>query len=336
MAGFTNAATRRIARRFGAAWCYTEMANAAGMIHDSDRTWQILETFPDEGPVVAHLYGTDPATFAEAARLIAASGRFVAIDLNAGCPAPKITRGGAGAALMRDPARIGRIVAALRGACDLPITVKTRLGPRPGQAAIFDILQAVADAGATALAVHARYTSQGHAGPVDLSTLAAVKARARIPIIGNGGIRDFPSAHRMLAETGVDALMIGQAAIGNPWVFQHLSADLAAPPPVAPHPRLPLDELRSAIHTHLDAEVERLTLLASRYPLPGDVLDPEAATVIGFRVHFFRYLRGLKGVAWARGQLCNLHTLEEVRALVDACLAREAAYRARGAGKRDA
>ena len=329
MAGFTNAATRRLAQRFGARLTYTEMVNAAGLIHDSDKTWQLLETFADEGPVVAHLYGADPDSFAEAARRIAATGRFCAIDLNAGCPVPRITRGGAGAALLRQPALAGRIVAAIRAACDLPVTVKTRLGPHPRQIAVFDLLQAVEDGGAAALALHGRFTSQGHTGAVDLARVAEVRARARIPVIGNGGIADAASARRYLAATGVAALMIGKAAIGRPWIFRDVAAGLADSVEPGPAARPDLDELREVLFTHLDDEVERLTVIARKYPLPTDALDPEAATVIGFRCHFFRYLGGLKGVAWARGQLCRLHTLDEVRALVDACLAREADYRAR-------
>jgi nifR3 family TIM-barrel protein len=330
MAGFTNAATRRIAGRHGAVLTYTEMTNAAGLVHASDKTWQILETFADEVPVVAHLYGTDPASFAEAARHIAATGRFCAIDLNAGCPVPKITRSGAGSALIGQPTRIGQIIAAIRAACDLPVTVKTRLGPHPGAVAIFDILQAAEDAGASALAIHGRYTSQGHTGPVDIATVAAVRQRAGIPIIGNGGIADLATARLFVETSGVDALMIGQAAIGRPWIFETLAEDLAAPGQAGARPRLSLDTLRTAIFAHLDAEVERLSVIAANYPLPNSVLNPESAAVIGFRCHFFRYLTGLRGVAWARGQLCNLHTLDQIRDLVDGCLAREAAYRARG------
>ena len=312
------------------------MAHATGLIHASDRTWQLLETFTDEGPVIAHLYGTDPAAFAEAARLIAASGRFMGIDINAGCPAPKITRSGAGATLMRDPALVGRIVAAIRAVCDLPVTVKTRLGLHPGHLACFDLLQAVQDNGASALAIHGRFASQGHTGPVDLAQVAALRERASIPIIGNGGIRDAAAARRFLDATGVGALMIGQGAIGNPWIFQELAAGLADPSAEAPHPRRSLDELRAAIHDHLDAEVEFLERLAHKYPHARDKLTPEYAAVIGFRVHFFNYLRGLRGVARARGQLNCLQTLEQVRALVDTCLACEAEFRARHTRATDA
>ena len=328
MAGFTNAPTRRLAQRFGARLTYTEMVNATGLVHESNQTWQLLETFADEGPVVAHLYGADPASFAEAARQIAATSRFCAIDINAGCPVPRITHIGAGAMLLRQPALARRIVAAIRAACDLPVTVKTRLGPHPRQIAIFDFLRAIEDGGAAALALHGRFTSQGHTGAVDLALVADVRARARIPVIGNGGIADAASARRFLSETGVAALMIGKAAIGRPWIFRDVAAGLADPGAPGLAGRPDLYELRSVLFGHLADEVERLKVMARKYPLPADTLDPEAAAVIGFRCHFFRYLSGLRGVAWARGQLCRLRTLDEVRALVDACLAREAEYRA--------
>jgi tRNA-dihydrouridine synthase len=130
--------------------------------------------------------------------------------------------------------------------------------------------------------------------------------------------------------------MIGKAAIGRPWIFRDVAAGLADPGAPGPAGRPDLDELRSVLFGHLADEVERLTVIARKYPLPADALDPEAATVIGFRLHFFRYLSGLKGVAWARGQLCRLRTLDEVRALVDACLTREAEYRARRPATGDA
>jgi nifR3 family TIM-barrel protein len=332
MAGFTDAAMRRLAARYGAALSFTEMTNAAGVIHDSARTWQLLETFPDEGPVVAHLYGVDPAVLAAAASRIAATGRFCGIDLNAGCPVRKIAARGAGAALMRDPARIGRIVAAVRAACDLPVSVKTRLGPRVGQTAVFDVLDAVTAAGAAFLAVHARFATQGHTGPVRLDLLAEVKRRAAIPVVGNGGIAGPADAARMAAATGVDAIMIGRAALGNPWVFRSAAAGLTAaaaglPPP--PEDRVPLEELRRVLFEHIEGAVALRRLWQAHGTPPPGALAPEQAAVVSFRCHFFRYLTGLKGASYARGCLPALATLDDVRRLVDACLEREAAYRQR-------
>ena len=222
MAGFTNAAMRRICHRFGAGLTYTEMVNATGVLHASDKTWHLLETFPDEGPVAAHLYGADPAILGEAAARVGALGRFAAIDLNAGCPVRKITSSGAGAALMKSPELIGRIVAAMRAATHLPITVKTRLGPQPDQIVVLEILRAVEEAGGAALTVHGRFATQEHSGDVRLDLLAEVKRASRIPVIGNGGVLDAADAVQMFRETGVDAVMVARGATGNPWIFQEI------------------------------------------------------------------------------------------------------------------
>ena len=334
MAGYTNAPMRRICHQHGASLSYTEMTNDLGLLHDSDKTWHLLETFGDEGPVVAHLYGTEPCSLAEAAAKAEASGRFAAVDLNAGCPVHKVTANGAGAALIKDPQRIHDILAAMRRAIRLPLTVKTRLGPRPDKVAIFDILQAAESAGADALALHGRFTSQGHGGEVDLGLLAEVKRRARIPVIGNGGICSANDAWRMLRETRVDALMIARAAIGNPWVFEEIREGLASggEPPAhnrtSGRTRRDLSVIRDTLEAHMDAELHLIRLIRERYGVPRDAIDPEETLATTFRCHLFRYLHGLKGSSYVRGRLHELHTLEQIRAAVASCLEREAAYRA--------
>lgn len=240
MAGFTDAAMRRVCHQCGAGLTYTEMVNATGILHDSGKTWQLLETLPGEGPVVAHLYGSEPQVLADAAARVAATGRFVAIDLNAGCPMRKITTNGSGAALMKDPDRIGRIVAAMVSATSLPITVKTRIGRHPDRVLGMDILRAVESAGGAAITFHGRFASQEHSGDVRLDLLADLKRASRIPVIGNGGIRTAADARQMFRETGVDAVMIARGALGNPWIFRETANALAASPPLptaCPQPR---------------------------------------------------------------------------------------------------
>jgi len=334
MAGYTNAPMRRICHQHGAALSYTEMTNDLGLLHESDKTWHLLETFRDEGPVVAHLYGTEPDTLAEAAAKAEQTGRFAGIDLNAGCPVHKITANGAGAALIKDPQRIHDILAAMRRAVRLPLTIKTRLGPRSDKVAIFDILQAAESAGADALALHGRFTSQGHGGDVHLDLLAEAKNRARIPIIGNGGVCSAHDAWRMFHETGVDAVMIARAAIGNPWIFEEISLDLSAgeEPPVhvrtRGRTRRELSVIHDQLEAHMAAELELLRLIRERYALPRNAIEPEEALATTFRCHLFRYLHGLKGSSFVRGRLHELHTLADIREAVASCLEREAAYRA--------
>lgn len=334
MAGYTNAPMRRICHRHGAVLCYTEMANDIGLLHDSDKTWHLLETFADEGPVVAHLYGTEPATLAESAAKVEQTGRFAGVDLNAGCPVHKITANGAGAALIKDPQHIHDILAAMRKAVRFPLSIKTRLGPRPDHVAIFDILQAAEAAGADALTLHGRFTSQGHGGDVHLDLLAEVKSRARIPVIGNGGVCSAHDAWRMFRETGVDAVMIARAAIGNPWIFEDIQHDLAAGVEPPAHDRTrgrtrrDLAIIRGQLEEHMAAELELLHLIRERYALPQHAIDAEESLATTFRCHLFRYLHGLKGSSYLRGRLHELHTLDEIRMAVATCIEREAAYRA--------
>ena len=322
MAGYTDAAMRRICHQFGAALCYTEMTNAISLLRNADKTWHLLETLPGEGPLVAHLYGTDPAIFGEAAACVAATGRFVAIDVNVGCPARKITSNGAGAALMEKHAEVGRIVAAMHAATTLPITVKTRIGPRAGCITVFDILREVEQNGGAALAVHGRFATQGHSGDVHLDVLAEVKRVARIPIFGNGGIHDKTGAEKMFRETGVDGILIAQGAIGNPWIFKEI-CDVSDAAPA----RRDLDELRAALDMHISDEIALQNQIAAHFHLPSRALPPEAATVATFRCHLFRYLRGCRGANHVRRDLNTMRTLDAVRAAIAGCLEQEALFR---------
>jgi len=334
MAGYTNAPMRRICRQHGAALTYTEMTSDLGLLRASDKTWHLLETFDDEGPVIAHLYGTDPSTLAAAAAKVEQTGKFVGIDLNAGCPVHKITSNGAGAALIKDPQRIHDILAAMRKAVQLPLTVKTRLGPHPDKISILEILAAAEEAGADALALHGRFTSQGHGGDVRLDLMADVKRNASIPIIGNGGVCSPHDAWRMFHETGVDAVMIARAAIGNPWIFEEIQSALAsAQEPVAHNrtglrPRRDLKEIRATLEAHMDAEQSLIRIIMDRYNLPQDANSADEALATTFRCHLFRYLHGLKGSSYVRGRLHELHPLADIRAAVTSCLEREAVYRA--------
>jgi tRNA-dihydrouridine synthase B len=340
MAGFTDAAMRRTCHQHGAALTFTEMVNATGVLHDSDKTWHLLETLPGEGPVVAHLYGIEPEIMAAAAAAVAATGRFVAVDVNAGCPVRKITTQGCGAALMPKPERVAQIVAAMHAATTLPITVKTRIGLRTDRILVMEVLRAVEEAGGAALTVHARFASQEHSGDVHLKVLAEVKRASRIPIVGNGGIRCGADARRMLAETGVDALMIGRGAMGNPWIFEavnaalethHAVTDAAARAAAAAQqatPQRDLGELRQVLAGHVESSMELQRQIHAHHRVTERTLAPEAAVALTFRCHLFRYLAGLKGASYLRGRLNELHSLADILHAVDGCLEREGRYRA--------
>jgi len=333
MAGFTDAAMRRIAGEHGASLTFTEMVSDMGLLHERAKTWQLLERMEGEVPVTGHLYGSSPASLAEAARKVEACGGFAGIDLNAGCPVKKITQTGAGAALINNPALVYQILSAMRRAVGVPLTIKTRLGPHPGAIAIFDILKAAEDAGADAIIVHARFTSQGHGGEPDLALLRAVKERASIPVIGNGGIRSAWDAWRMFSETGVDAVMVARAAIGNPWIFEELRCALAAPEapavydPTRGRPKRALAEIRSVLLEHLERGQALQQRNRVRDDGPANAMTAESALAATFQCHLFRYLTGLKGSSYLRSHLQTLNSIDSIIAAVDACLEREQAFR---------
>ncbi|MFO7937523.1 MAG: tRNA-dihydrouridine synthase family protein [Kiritimatiellia bacterium] len=334
MAGFTSAPTRKIAREHGADMTFTEMTSDMGLIHEQPKSWYLLERFEGEEPVVAHLYGSAPESLAEAAHKIEEHGGFAGIDLNAGCPVRKITRNGAGSELIKNPGQIFNILSAMRKTTSLPLSIKTRLGPHPHNIAVFDILKAAEDAGADAITVHARFTSQGHKGDADLALLAEVKSKALIPVTGNGGIRSARDAWRMFQETGVNAIMPARCAIGNPWLFSDIRKGLAAavPPPVYEptrgRPRRNLDMVRALLLRHLYDEKVLLERTRNIYKCPDNALSIESTLATSFRCHLFRYLHGMKGSSFLRSHMSRIRTFDQIIEAVDACIERERIFRA--------
>lgn len=299
IAGFTNAAFRLMASRGGADLTYTEMVSAAGLTHGSSPTRHLLEVLPGEGPVACQLFGAKPDELAFAAREVSATGRFVELNLNAGCPVPRIVREGAGSALVKDPARVHDLLAAMVGATDLPVTLKTRPGPRPDKVLMFELLDAAETAGAKGITLHARFTSQNHGGEVHLDLLAELVQKARIPVTGNGGVKDAETA-RAMAETGVAAIMVGRAALPNPCIFSTLTS---SPPHLLTSSTLFRDHLEAlkALHAQIAAH------------FPQDRLPTLDAWVAGaVRTHLFRYFAGRPGVGELRRRLAAIRTLREI------------------------
>jgi tRNA-dihydrouridine synthase B len=314
MAGYTDSAMRTLCLEHGAGLAMTEVVNAGGLVRNAKLTWHLLETAPGERPVLAHLYGADPGVLAEAAARVAASGRFAGIDLNAGCPVRKIVAKGAGAALMRNPERIEAIVRALCAAVDLPVTVKTRSGLDPDRLNIAEVAHAVEAGGAAGLFVHARPASQRHGGAADWAVLARIKAERGIPVIGNGGIECPHDAVRMLRETGVDGVLIGRAAIGNPGFFAQAAACRAGRALPRPTPA----ERRAVIVEHL----ARLTDLLQKERLlrRHNTRSADAVAARVFRPYLLKYLRGCSGLPAVRRRLNALDSTAEIMRIVDACL----------------
>ena len=230
MAGYTDSAMRQICGKFGAEYAVSEMISAKAVCFGDQKTPLLAHIAENEPPTALQIFGSEPETLARAACLLengAAGGVApVAFDINMGCPVPKIAGNGDGSALMKDPQKIERIVRAVRDAISLPVTVKIRTGWDATHKNAVDCALAAEAGGADLITVHGRTKTQMYSGEVDLLTIAAVKRAVKIPVLGNGDITGVPSAKQMLELTACDGLMIGRGAVGNPFLFEELTAFL--------------------------------------------------------------------------------------------------------------
>jgi len=247
MAGITNLPFRRMAKRLGAGLVATEMISAVGLARCQQKTLRYLQSNPEERPLSVQIFGNDPAIMAEACRMVVDAGADL-VDINMGCPARKVLKTGSGGALLRSLDRVRAIVSAMRTVCPIPLTVKMRAGWSSDQPVASRLAQIVEDCGADAITLHPRFVTQRFSGEADWRIIEQVKARVRIPVIGNGDIRHPVQAIDMRRQTGCDGVMIGRAAVGNPWIFKQIQSLEAGRSLRLPDWR----ERREAITTHFD------------------------------------------------------------------------------------
>ena len=307
MAGVTDAAMRLLCHEQGAAWAVSEMLSAKGWIFSRGKNRNandLLMRLPGEGVAGLQLFGSEPEYMAAAARDLEDRG-FQFIDINFGCPAPKITGNGEGSAMMRDPGRIAQVVRAAADATRLPVTVKIRSGWDENTVNAPEIARICADNGAKAVAVHARTRMQQYAGKADWRVIERVKRAVSIPVLGNGDVRSGADALQMLDQTGCDGVIVGRAAQGNPWVFREIAAAMcgenAAPPTNE-------ERVRMAIR-HFELEV---------------ALFGEKRGMLEMRKHIAWYVHGMKGASRFRDTINLMQTADDVkRALLDFAAAQE-------------
>lgn len=238
MAGVTDLPYRLLAREMGSALSVTEMVSAKGFLcapENARAVHALLSRAPQEGPLALQLFGHEPDVMAEAARRLSQTG-FAAIDLNMGCPAPKITGGGEGSALMRDIPLCGRIIAAVRRATHLPLMVKMRTGWDDASITCDALARVAQDEGADAITVHGRTRKQFYSGEANWDHIARIKASVSIPVIGNGDIDSADVALSRLRTSCCDAIMVGRGAMGNPWIFAQIRSALEGLPIEMPTP----------------------------------------------------------------------------------------------------
>jgi len=253
MAGITDPPYRLVAREKGTDLAYTQMVSAAGLVRGNNGCSRLLEAYPNEGPLMGQLYGSDPAALAEAAARVQEMG-LAGVDINMGCPAAKVVRKGGGAALLREPARLREILRRVRDVIRIPLGVKIRSGWDTGSINALQIVRMAEDCGVDLVTIHPRSRSQKFAGEADWGLIGQAKGRTGLTIIGNGDVRTPEDAVRMLDETGCDGVMIGRGSWGNPWIFEQarglINEGRTIPPPT-------WEEKKGMIFRHLEMHLER-------------------------------------------------------------------------------
>ncbi len=309
MAGYTDSAMRTLCLEHGAGAVYSELTSAEGIRRDSEKTFQVLETTTNEHPIAGHIFGRDPEAMAEAAKYVEQTGLFDWVDLNCGCPVKKVVSRGAGAAMLKDLPLLGEIIEKVKAAVSIPVSVKTRIGFNNNTPGHLEIAKVVEQSGADMIAVHARLAKNFHGGDPDWDALGEMKQTLKIPVIGNGGINAPEEVTRMIESTGVDGVMIGRAAIGNPWIFKEVKACSSG------FSRSVLERRdMMAEHVRRLVELNELKQTGSKGP---HRYSPEEAACIQFRTHIPYYVRGLFDKKRLLMKLAQLMTVDAIMEEVD-------------------
>ena len=294
MAGVTDIAFRRVCREAGAGLCTTEMVSSRALLHQDRKSNQLMQLDEGETPSCVQLFGSEPDAMAEAAGIVYARVQPSILDINMGCPMPKIVNNGDGCALMRDPARAEEIVRRVVAAVPCPVTVKFRKGWDSGSVCAVEFARRMEAAGASALCVHGRTRVAMYSGRADWDIIGEVARAVRIPVIANGDIFSAENAQRALRYTGADAVMIGRGAFGNPWIFTQARALLRG------EPVPPLPPLRA----RLALARQQIEYAAAR--------RGERVAVLEARRHLAWYLRGVRGANYYKDKICHISSLAEL------------------------
>ena len=303
MAGVTDMPFRVLCHEMGCPMAVSEMVSAKGYVlapKDNRAARELLAVAPqEEGAVALQLFGREPEIMARAAQELTATGRYALLDINMGCPVPKIAGNGEGSALMKTPDLAAQIVREVAKASHVPVTVKMRLAFEAGSETYLTLGPMLEQAGAAMITLHARTRSQFYEGHADWSAIRKLRQRVSIPVVGNGDVTCWQDAQRMLEETGCDGVAVGRAAQGNPWIFEQIRDGMAGRP------------LRDV------SPAEKLCVLM-RHARMLAALKGEDVAVREMRRHIVCYVRGMRGAAKLRTQVNGILTLEALEETLSA------------------
>lgn len=294
MAGVCNSAFRRIIKEMGCGLLYAEMVSDKALVYNNEKTKEMLYMTEEERPIAQQIFGSDKKSFVEAAKMVIKEMSPDIIDINMGCPVPKVAlRAQAGAALLKDPEKVYEIVKSVVEAVDVPVTVKIRSGWDHNSINAVEIAKVCEKAGASAITVHPRTRSQGYQGLADWSIIKKVKESVNIPVIGNGDIVSAKDAKKMIDQTGCDAVMIGRGVLGNPFLIKQVLTYLKTGE-LIPN-QSPKEKMQTCLK-HFDYLLQ---------------IKPEKIAVLEMRTHGAWYLKGLPNAVAVKKRLYEITTKEE-------------------------
>jgi nifR3 family TIM-barrel protein len=297
MAGITNLPFRVMVKRMGVGLVFTELISAVGLSLKNKGSLIYLRSLPEEKPLAVQIFGAKPQAMATAAGMVIESGADL-VDINMGCPVKKVTKTGAGAGLLRDLKNLENVVSAVRRVCHLPLTVKIRTGWSPDEPVACEVARIVEDCGADAITLHARFVTQKYSGTADWDMIGRIKSQVKIPVIGNGDVRKPLHAIEMKTQTGCDGVMIGRAAVRNPWIFKQI---------------LQLDR---GLPVETPDLSERKDIIMNHFSLLSDIMGEHKA-VFPMRGILLRYTKGLAHSSRFREKITKIKDSESLISVLD-------------------